>query len=215
MTKQGKQGDGMAGNGVDVLCLAILALSMISSWRQGLIRVLGGVASLIVAFVMAALYYKSAAFWLEKQWGIQELLASAIRSHLPAVPVSMSHPVSYTGMADPVIYLAYLALLAISFLVILALITGLGNGVVLIVHRIFSGIGLGGADRLLGMAAGLLKALLIITLTIGIISPFARTGAEMGLSSAAGLSGLIDHSLTAHYLMPVYEKLQSWMGFGV
>ncbi|HWP98719.1 MAG TPA: CvpA family protein [Syntrophomonadaceae bacterium] len=216
MVNQGNIGDRMVGNGLDLLLLALLVLSMINGLRLGIIRLLGGIVTLVLALLVAACNYKSAAFWLEKEWGIQDYLAAWISARIPQMTSSITAIRMPTfGLADPGMYLAYQALLAITFLGILILATGLGNSLVLIIHRVFAGTSLGGVNRLLGLAVGMAKSLLIMTLTIGIIYPFATTGAQMGLGTAGFLNGIINESHIAKDLLSVFALFQTGLGLNV
>jgi hypothetical protein len=204
-------GDRVILNGLDYLLTGVLAISTLAGFRMGMVRALGGIAGVLLAIVAADLSYQRLAFWLQAQWGWQSLLAKWIGEQLPswAIP-AMS--LSSMGMTNPVYDLSYLLLLAISFIIILIGVGGLGQLLIEGLHRLLENTPLSGINHLLGMAAGFVKSLLILTLLTGLIYPAARLGASMGWEPAIAVYNQIDTSKMAAGMLVFFKELSAWLG---
>lgn len=204
-------GDRVILNGLDYLLVGVLAMSTLAGFKKGILRSLGGIAGVLLAIIAAGLSYKQLAFWLQAQWGWQSLLAKWIVLQLPSwtIPAMSSGGV---GMTNPVYDLSYLLLLAISFIIILACVGGLGQLFIEGLHRVLENTPLSGINHLLGMITGFLKSLLILVLLTGLIYPAARVGASLGWDTAVVVYNQIDTSRIAAGMLYFFKELPDWLG---
>lgn len=204
-------GDRVILNGLDYLLTGVLAINTLAGFRKGMVRALGGIAGVLLAIVVAGFSYKKLAFWLQAQWGWQTVLAKWLVERLPdwAIPAMSSGSV---GMTNPVYSLSYLLLLVVSFIIVLVCVGGLGQMLVEALHRCLENTPLSGINHLLGMAAGFLKTLLILTLLTGLIYPAAQLGASMGWDAALVVYQQIDDSKITAEMLVLFKQLPAWLG---
>lgn len=204
-------GDRVILNGLDYLLTGVLAINTLAGFRKGMVRALGGIAGVLLAIVVAGFSYKKLAFWLQAQWGWQTVLAKWLVERLPdwAIPAMSSGSV---GMTNPVYSLSYLLLLVVSFIIVLVCVGGLGQVLIEALHRCLENTPLSGINHLLGMAAGFLKTLLILTLLTGLIYPAAQLGASMGWDSALVVYQQIDDSKITAEMLFLFKQLPAWLG---
>lgn len=201
----------MTLNGLDYLLAGVLAINTLAGLKKGMLRAMGGIAGILLAVLAAHRCYKQLAFWLQARWAWQSALAEWIAQRMPSCTIPAMSPDSVV-MANPVYDLSYLLLLAISFIIILVVVGFLGQLFIEGLHRILEKTPLSGANHLLGMAAGFLKSLLILTVLAGLIYPAARLGAFMGWDTAVLAYNQLDTSRIAAGMLALYEQLSAWLG---
>lgn len=207
----------MACNGLDYLISGILAIGVISGFRQGAVRASGGLVSSILAIVVAAGCYRELAFWVEKDWGLQSILAGWLNQKIntTALPaLGLIDPVG-DGLADPAQYLAYIILLALCFLLLFASVAGIGQMITAALNEVLKKSALSGVNRLLGMAVQAVKLAVIISILIGAAYPAVRTGAQMGFKNAGSACEQIEGSVLAQEFLSLYRELPVAPGLNV
>lgn len=201
----------MTLNGLDYLLAGVLAISALTGLKKGMLRALGGIAGILLAVLAAYGCYEQLAFWLQAKWAWQSALAEWIAQRMPSCTIPAISPGSVV-MADPVYDLSYLLLLAISFIIILVVVGFLVQLLLEGLQRILEKTPLSGVNHLLGMAAGFLKSIMILTILAGLIYPAARLGASMGWDTAVLAYNQIDTSRIAAGMLVFYEQLSAWLG---
>lgn len=198
-------------NGLDYLLAGFLAISTLAGLRKGMVRALGGMAGVLLAIIAAGLCYKQLAFWLQAQWGWQSTLAKWIVQQLPSWSIPAMGSVG-KGMTNPIYDLSYILLLAISFIMIMTCVGGLGQLLTEGLHRLVENTPLAGINHLLGLAAGFVKSLLILALLTGLIYPAAQLGAAMGWDTAIVVYNQLDKSRIAAGMLVLFKELSAWLG---
>lgn len=209
-------------NSLDYLLLAWLGISALLGFKRGLLAVLGGLTSGLIALLIAVIYRHDLALYLEKEFHLQTMLAQGIADKLPQpalggsplenfLPALKTLPVVQTQLAG----LAQMILVAISFLLLYIIIS---KGLQLVWkilevpfrQGIFSGI-----NRLAGLLLLASKDLLIMAVLLGISYPLIKNGAGMDFEGFVKISGLIDQSQVAPYLFTIFTSLEKLLGLSV
>lgn len=207
----------MQANLVDLIILALVALSGLAGLRQGFVKSFGGLFGTIGAFVIALLFSDDLVLLLEENFGARTAIANALAGHLPvtALPLPLSRVLEYELTAPtPADFLAQLILILACFL----LITFMGARILEIifgaVNALVSWGILGWLNSGLGLVLVVVKNLLIITILLGLVQPAIQMAANLGY---AGAQAVLE-AMTGSYLVPkllyIFILLKAMLGIG-
>jgi len=212
----------MALNTLDYLILALLGISALLGFYRGFLSVLGGFASTLIALFVAIIYRSELAYYLEKQFGLNKLLSQAMADRIPQPTMggSMTESLLPSLKTLPLVQeqlanFAHLIIVILSFILLYIIISKGLRLIWKVLEAPFHKGLLGGINRLAGMLLLLGKDLLIMAVILGILYPFVKSGADMGMSGFINTSQLVDQSSLTPYLFNVFNSLESLFGFGV
>ncbi|NLW90059.1 MAG: CvpA family protein [Syntrophomonadaceae bacterium] len=197
-------------NPVDYIIIAVLLLSLVAGYRQGMVGAVSGVLGFIVGLALAAIFYHALAEWADQYWGISAILADWIRIKFPLAALAPDNSLLNLDQLDTIYndaasYLAGNLLLILSFLLILFI----GSKAVQFFSRginsLLDGTIFSGVNRGLGAAVVMVKNLLIMAVVLGLIMPSLDLGSQMGLSSASAMNGYVSGSLLVEWLLQWFE----------
>lgn len=203
-------------NAVDYVILAILLLSLVAGYRQGMVGAVSGVLGFIAGLVLAVLFYHSLAAWLDGYFNISALLADWLRGKLPlaamAPQISLFNLESLdTAYKDAAGFLAGNLLLALAFL----LIWGAGSEAMQLfsygLSKLLDGTIFSGVNRGLGAAVVMVKNLLIMAVVLGLILPSLDLACQMGMPRASTVSGYLQHSFLADWLLQWFDLIKGYI----
>lgn len=207
-------------NTLDYLVLTLLVVSALSGYYRGLLSVLGGLASTLVALFIAIVYRHELALYLEEKFGLITLLAKAMAEKIPQpawsdapardiLPSLKTLPFVQEQLAN----FAQIIVAAICFILLYIIISkGLRLLWKLLEAPFYKGI-LGSINRLAGMLLLVAKNLLLMAVALGILVPFVKSGVGMGITGLINTSLWIDRSCTAPYLLDLFAGLEKLIGF--
>jgi hypothetical protein len=209
-------------NSLDYLLLAWLGISALLGFYRGFIAVLGGLASSLIALFIAIIYRSDLALYLEKEFNLQTILAQGIADKLPQpalggspinqfLPALKTLPIIQAQLAG----LAQMILVAISFVLLYIIISKGLRLVWKILEVPFRQGVLGSVNRLAGLLLLAGKDLLIMAVLLGISYPLIKSGGTMGIKGFVKVSGLIDQSQVAPFLMVIFTNLEKLLDLGV
>ncbi len=213
------KGDQMHMNTLDYLILTLLVVSALTGYYRGLMSVLGGFASTLIALLIAIVYRKELALYLEKKFGLISLLSETMADKIPQpawadspakdiLPSIKTLPFVQEQLAN----FAQMIVVAISFILLYIIISkGLRLIWKLLEAPFYKGI-LGRINRLAGMLLLVAKNLLLMAVLLGILYPFVKSGVGMGITGLMNTSLWIDQSWTAPYLLNIFAGLESLLG---
>lgn len=205
-------------NLLDYGIIAILLLSAITGLRRGFIDALGGIISTVLALVVAILYFRDCASYLDQYFDLSSLLTTLIKENVPVLAFSLDQSmlgpglITLPGLTDPAHYLAQLLVSVAVFL----LLFGLAS---MVLKLIFTGLNslfslglLGGINRIMGMALVLIKNFLILVILLGLASQPIDLAARMGWEWAGIAAGYLANSVLTASLMVTFEIIKALAG---
>lgn len=199
-------------NILDYAIIAILLLSALAGLKRGLFRVVGGLMGTLIGLLVAILYHRELALYLEQQFGFSTWLAGVFQEKLPlpALHPGLVKALDFpAGLADPALYLATSLVIAISFLLILLL----GSKLVQLLCELLEGILahgiLSGVNRGLGMGLLLLKNLLIMAVLAGVLVTPLELGSRMGLPGALITTQYMHDSFLIEHLLNIFDYVKA------
>lgn len=206
-------------NVLDYLILTLLGVSALSGFNRGLMSVLGGFASTLIALFVAIVYRQDLALYLEKEFGLKTMLAKTIADKIPQPTLGND----FTGniipsvktlpfVQDQLASFAQMVLVAISFILLYIVISrGLRLIWKLLEAPFYKGI-LGGVNRIAGMLLLVAKNILLAAVVLGILCPFIKSGVNTGITGLVNTSLLIDQSWTVPYLLSLFTGMETMLG---
>lgn len=205
-------------NLLDYGIIALLLLSVLNGFRRGFIDALGSMLSTVLALVAAVLYFGDGAAYLEKYFGLGNLLTTLIKDKVPVLALSLDQNMLGQGLLaaptvnDPAHYLAQLLVAAAGFL----LVFGLAS---IVLKLIFAGLNslfsmglMGGLNRIMGMLLVLLKDLLILVIILGVVYEPIHLAARMGWDWAGIAAGYMNNSVLTARLMDGLVLIKAMLG---
>jgi len=220
MEKSSLRSRGMNFNSLDYIFIALLLISALVGFRRGFIDTFGGMLSLGLGLLAAAVFYDDFAYYLERHYSLIDIIADFIRGNviLPSL-FSLSENfgtvVPESTVATPDFYFANLLTLAGCFLLLLLSVS-------LFVKLGFKGLSsllgwgvLGGINRLLGMVLETAKNLFIMAGLVGLLYPVVTAAAQIGLQGAAEIIKYTDESIIFDGFLNVFYLLRVMIGFNV
>ncbi|KUG04355.1 putative membrane protein [hydrocarbon metagenome] len=201
-------------NAFDYFVIAILILSAVSGFNKGFLNAVGKIVGLIAGILLAVTYYETLASYLQEYYGLVTALSEVIRSKIPITVLNMESAMLINGMNfdDAAHYLAYLLIIAVSFLAIFLLsskvIQMLWSGL----DSLFSWGWLSSINRMLGMTLEVVKNLIILTIILGLIHPALTLASGMGFYTILLAADTLDKSITASYMLQTYSMLKDLAG---
>jgi len=108
----------MNWNTVDYVIIALIVISGISGFKQGFIKAAGSLVGMLAGLLLAYVYYGQCALYLEEYYGVSSALANVIRGKVPIAVASVDTSLAGIEFSDTAQYLAYLIIMAASFLAI-------------------------------------------------------------------------------------------------
>jgi hypothetical protein len=204
-------------NLIDVIILALLALSGLTGLREGFVKSFGGLFGTIGAFVVALLFSDDLVLLLEENFGTRTAIADALAGHLPvtALPLPLSRFLEYELTAPtPADFLAQLILILVCFL----FITFMGARILQILFSAVSALVswgiLGWLNSGLGLVLVVVKNLLIIAILLGLVQPAIQLAASLEYTGAQVLL----EAMTGSYLVPkllyIFILVKAMLGIG-
>lgn len=197
-------------NPVDYIIIAILLLSLIAGYRQGMVGAVSGVLGFIIGLVLAVFFYHALAGWIDQYWGVSATMAEWLRTEFPLSALAPETSLLNLDQLDTIYndaasFLAGNLLLILSFLLILFV----GSKVIQFFSRgmnnLLDGTIFSGVNRGLGAAVVMVKNLLIMAVVLGLIMPSLDLGSTMGLSMVSAINGYVGSSLLAEWLLQWFE----------
>ena len=214
------KGDQIYMNTLDYLILTLLGVSALSGFYRGLMSVLGGFASTLIALFIAIVYRNELALYLEKEFGLITLLSQTMADKIPQpalggatagefLPSIKTLPFVQEQLAN----FAHMVVVAISFILLYMIISkGLRLIWKLLEAPFYKGI-LGRINRFAGMLLLVAKNILLTAVVLGILYPFLKSGVGMGITGLINTNLWIDQSLTAPYLLNLFAGMESLLVF--
>lgn len=203
-------------NPVDYVIIAILLLSLVAGYRQGMVGAVSGVLGFIAGLALAAFFYHDLAAYLDKQFELSAALAEWLRAKFPLAALApgggaLKLPGLDSMFNDGASFLAGNLLLILSFILILWLgsqaVQWLSRGI----NSLLDGTIFSGANRGLGAAVIMVKNLLIMVVVLGLIQPSLQMGNRMGLGGAGLIDGYIRSSFLADWLLQWFSIFRGWI----
>jgi len=219
MLRMEARGDQMHMNTLDYLILTLLGVSALSGFYRGLISVLGGFASTLIALFIAIVYRHDLALYLEKEFGLTTLFSQTMADKIPQpawggalagdiLPSIKTLPFVQEQLTN----FAQMFVVAISFVLLYIIISkGLKLIWKILETPFYQGI-LGGINRVAGMLLLVAKNILLIAVVMGILVPFIKSGVGMGITGLMNTGLWIDQSWTAPYLLNIFTGIESRLG---
>ncbi len=202
-------------NVLDYAIIAILLLSALAGLRRGLFKVIGGLMGILIGLLVAVVFHRELALYLEEHFGLSTWLAGVFQEKLPlpALNPGLVKALDFpAGLADPAFYLATSLVIAISFLVILLLGSKLVQLLCELLEGIFAHGILSGVNRGLGMGLLVLKNLLIMAVLAGVLVTPLELGARMGLPGALITTQYMHDSFLLEQLLNIFDYLKALLG---
>jgi len=204
-------------NLLDYIIIALLLLSALAGVHRGFIDIIGGIAGIVVAIMLAIVYYDDCAFYLEGRYGLISLLTDFIRKKAPITALSTDNsvvglPGSSELFIDLAHYLAYLIILAGCFLLILLVISLIFKLAFKGLSELFSWGVLGGVNKFLGMVLVVAKNLVTIAIIAGIMYPTIKTAAQMGWQGAIVTYKYMQESYLFSDLLNIFGLVKALLG---
>ncbi len=198
----------MNWNTVDYMIMALIIISAISGFKQGFIKAIGSLVSMLAGLLLAYVYYGQCALYLEEYYGVSSALANVIRGKVAITVVSIDTSLAGIEFADTAQYLAYLIIMAASFIAIYLL----SSRVLLILwsglDHLFSWGILAAANKVLGMILIIFKTTVVLVITIGLVYPALEMASRMGIYfSLIAFQGL-EQSVLSVYLLSCFGLLK-------
>ncbi len=199
----------MGMNVVDYFIIAILILSAVSGFNKGLINAVGNIISLLAGILLAVVYYANFASYMQEYYGLTTALSELIRSKMPLSVANIGSSILTNGMnfEDAAHYLAYLLILALSFLVIFFLSSKIIQVLWSGLDSLFSWGWLSSINRLLGMVLAVAKSLIILTIILGLMYPALVLASGMGFYIVLPVVDALDESIATAYMLQTYAML--------
>lgn len=205
-------------NLLDYGLIAILVLSALNGLRRGFIDALGEMLGTVLALAAAVLYFGDCAAYLEKYFGLGNLLTALIKDKVPVLALSLDQSILGHGLLaaptvnDPAHYLAQLLVAAAGFLLVFALASIVLRMVFAALNTILSLGLLGGVNRIMGMALILIKNLLILVIIFGVAYEPVYLAARMGWDWAGIAAGYMNNSILAARMMDGFVLIKTLLG---
>ncbi len=201
-------------NAFDYFVIAILVLSAVSGFNKGFFNAVGNIISLIAGILLAVIYYDNLASYLQEYYGIITALSEVIRSKIPLTVLNMPSTSLINGMnfEDAAHYLAYLLIIAVSFMAIFLLGSKIFQMLWSGLDNLFSWGWLSSINRLMGLTLEVVKNLIILTIMLGLIYPALDLASGMGFYTILLVADTLDKSITASYMLHTYSMLKELAG---
>lgn len=203
-------------NLLDYIIAIFLASGLISGFRQGFVRALGGIVGALAGIILALAYYDNLALYMEDYYGVITLIADFIREKLfltsiPAMYIFDSLPFWHGGKeADVAYYLASFLVLFLSFVILFVILSRLAGFLWNQLDIVFIAGFLAGINRLAGMLLALAKNFVILAVFLSFLTPFINAGADIGISSLFILRQGIENSYFANIIFKVLNEIKTW-----
>ncbi|MGE5404329.1 MAG: CvpA family protein [Candidatus Saccharibacteria bacterium] len=199
-------------NALDWILLLVILIAAVSGFRKGFIKCLGGVVAVIAGTLCALAFWDPVTMYLQDNYQLITLVSEKITPNL-TVPAFDSIEGLVPSLFDSVQYayqgLAYhVARLLVSagIFILLAFLVGLFVRFLWrLLDMIFEWGILGAANKISGLVFEVTKAVLIMTLTIGLANPVIAALARTQVPQAVSAQGYINGSFLVPYLESLYE----------
>lgn len=192
----------------DFLVIAIIIMSAISGFNKGFINSAGKLVAAALGVVAAIMLYDNLVKYLQEYYGLVDSLSDLIRSKIPLAVSTLDTNISGMSFEDTAHYLAYLIIVAVSFIIIYLLT----NQVVVMLcsgfDHLFSHGFLSLINRLSGLLLAMIKSILIISIVLGLIYPALIVAANIGFYVTLPIINCVNESLTATFMLEWYNLLK-------
>lgn len=207
-------------NKLDYLVLILLVLSAFLGYRRGFLSVLGGLATTLIALVIAFLYRTQLAMVLEEQFGAITLLAQSLGEKIPQ-PAFGTTSNSFLPAIKTLPYvqkqlnnLSEMIIIAISFIVLYIVISTVLKILWRMLEKPFGNGLLGSINRVTGMLLLVSKNFLLTAVLLGVSAPFIKNGVDIGIKGLANTNLLIEQSRVSPWLLDFFTWLTTLIGWG-
>jgi len=207
----------MTLNLCDYIIISILILSSIAGFRQGFINAMGHIIGLAAGVLLAILYYDNIALYMEEYYGLTTYLSEVIRNKIPLTVLNMDVNFLTNGLnfADAAHYLAYLLIIAVSFILIFLVSSKVVQLLWSSMNTLFSWGILSSINRILGMVLGLGRSVIILTILLGLIFPALQLASGIGFYGALPVVDNLEHSLFTAYMLGAYDYMKGIIGIQI
>lgn len=199
-------------NLLDYFILLVIVLGGLAGYHHGLIRTVGAVASTLLGLWAAACLGDDIALYLEERFRVVSAVGTFLQDKFPlpvlvAPEAGVPHSAS-TGTAGLTGTLhggmAYLLVLAVSFLALYLVITRLSSLLWTTATWVLGWGPLGSFNRLGGLVVGAGLKALSLAVAIGLLVPVTEAGAQMQFGWAIAARAYLASSSIAPYLDRVF-----------
>ncbi|MGE5415394.1 MAG: CvpA family protein [Acidobacteriota bacterium] len=199
-------------NTLDWILLLVVLIAAVSGFRKGFVKCLGGVVAVVAGTVCALSFWDPVTMYLQDNYQLITLVSQKITPNLtlptfdnieglvPTLFDSVSY--AYQGLAY---HVARLIVSAGVFILLAFLVGFLIRFLWRLLEMIFEWGILGAANKITGLLFEVTKAVLIMTLTIGIATPVVNALSRTEVSEAVIAQGYIKDSALVPYLESLYE----------
>ena len=204
----------MSFNTFDYFILAIAVLSGWSGFHKGFLYTVGSMFSLAAGVLLSIVYYRDLAAYLQEYYGVTGALAESIRSKIPLTALKVDNELIINGLnlGDAANYLAYLLIMALSFIVIFLLSSKLIQLLWLGIENLLTWGSLSSINACLGIVLAVSRNLVILSMILGLLYPALQLASKMGFYLLLTVVEAIDESPSAFYMLQTYELLKGWAG---
>lgn len=207
-------------NSLDYFVLIVLGASAIVGYYKGFISVLGGFASTLAAVVIAAVYRDNLALVLDKEFSLKTIFVQAIVEKIPQPVVAGPYGQNLvpsikdlTFVQNQLTGLAETLLTVISFVLLFIIVSFVLKLLWNVLEASIKKGGMGGINRLAGLALLAGKNLMIMAILLGLLAPFVKNGVNVGMTGLTDTNLWIEQSRTAPLLLDVFTSLEKLLGF--
>ena len=170
---------------LDYFLLLILILAVIAGYHRGLLQTLGGMVSLVVGLVLAALYCNDLVFYLDSKFHLVTLIAEGLKKKIP-LPAFYSYPTSVGAfIAEPDLFLplhsqlAHLLLVVVLFVVLYLVISRLARVLWALLAGVLGWGVLGNLNQMGGALLNLGTKVLGLSIAAGLLIPLVDVGSRL------------------------------------
>lgn len=201
-------------NEIDILFVIVILFFAVSGYRKGLIVSVGGVLSIVLGIYCAITFWPAIGDYLQENYALVSILAGAMERVLPVpafdqmekmVPLLFETATyAYRGLAY---HMARLLVSALSFVLIFMLVLFVTRMIWRLLSAVFNWGILGTANRMGGLGFESAKAILILSIVVGLAAPILKTIAQTGVQSAVIANGFYRESCLAPWLEQIFQLM--------
>ncbi|NLV15660.1 MAG: CvpA family protein [Syntrophomonadaceae bacterium] len=209
----------MSFHAVDCIILLLIAGGALAGFRKGFIKSVGAIISAVLGIFAAVYYWQPITEYLQKNYGVITFVAERCEKIIPITAFEdtggmtslliSSSLYAYQGLA---FHIARLLVSALVFLVVLGVVSILLRMLWHFLSMIFGWGIMGGADRIGGMAFEAAKAILLLSIIVGLMMPLTRSFSATGIFISEEMLNTINTSTLLPYLESLFEVMGTIIG---
>lgn len=202
----------MTFNLLDYIILAILIGVGIKGFTRGFIKATASILGVLLGIYAGSHYNEILANYLQQHFLLQTFIADRINKYASAHVFTGDIPsFDFSGslklFQDPSQYMARLIMLALSFILLVFVISTIISILAGAVSRLISTTGLSWLNRSTGMALAIGKYTIILAVIVGIIHPVITAGSKIGVEKALSIAHYMDGSLLVGSLLKIFTYI--------